>query len=256
MIEIYDLETWCSQRILLDKQQIGLVPTMGALHEGHASLIERSVKENQVTVVSVFVNPTQFDEIEDLNQYPETFQADRRVASQLGVDFLLLPKAEDMYPDDYNHRIIETALSLELEGVHRKGHFEGVLTVVMKLFNLVRPRYAYFGEKDFQQLELVRGIVGAFFLGVEIVGCPTIREEDGLAVSSRNLRLTPSQRSIAGIFPKLLKSSSCDQEIVSKLEARGFHVDYIKKIRGRRYGAVHLGSVRLIDNVPMTEVER
>lgn len=256
MIEIADLETWFSQRILLNKQQIGLVPTMGALHEGHASLIERSLQENETTVVSIFVNPTQFDEIDDLNQYPEDLQADRRVASQLGVDFLLLPKAKDIYPDDYNHRIIETSLSLELEGVHRKGHFDGVLTVVMKLLNLVRPQHAYFGEKDFQQLELVREMVRAFFIDVEIIGCPTIREADGLAVSSRNVRLTSSQRSIAGIFPKLLRSSSCDREVVNELESRGFHVDYIKEIRGRRYGAVHLGSVRLIDNVPMTEVDR
>ncbi len=258
MLQIIDsLEAWRRQRGALGRKNLGFVPTMGALHEGHASLLERSVAENDVTVLSVFVNPTQFDQSDDLARYPKTMDADRRLAKSLGVDYLLCPDGREIYPDDYAYKVTESSFSRQLCGIHRAGHFDGVLTVVLKLLNLVRPRRAYFGEKDFQQLELVRGMVDAFFLDIEIVGCPTVREADGLAASSRNHNLTSAERARARAFPRLLRSSKRTDDIARRLEEKGFRVDYVDDIGGRRFGAVHLGEVRLIDNLPLpTAIER
>lgn len=254
MLQVVDgLEKWRAERACLSGRTIGFVPTMGALHEGHASLLERSVAENETTVLSVFVNPTQFDQEDDLARYPRTFDADRRLAEELGADYLLFPPYAEVYADGYAYRVTESPFSRELEGAHREGHFDGVLTVVLKLLNLVRPRRAYFGEKDFQQLELVRGMAKAFFLDVEIVGCPTVREADGLALSSRNRLLEPAARERAGAFPRLLGSNERPGEIVRRLEAEGFRVDYVEDVRGRRCGAVHVGGVRLIDNFALDE---
>lgn len=247
---IHSLEEWRRRRAALAGRSLGFVPTMGALHDGHAALLERSVADNDVTVLSVFVNPTQFDQPDDLSHYPRTLDADRRLAESLGVDYLLCPDGREIYPDDYAYKVTESSFSRQLCGSHRAGHFDGVLTVVLKLLNLTRPRRAYFGEKDFQQLELVRGMVDAFFLDVEIVGCATVREVDGLAASSRNSHLTPPQRARARAFPRLLRSPRSPEDIVGQLEGRGFRVDYVEEIGGRRFGAVRLGKVRLIDNVP------
>lgn len=255
MLQVGSLDQWRRVRRGLPQDVgIGFVPTMGALHDGHAALLERSVRDNDVTVLSVFVNPTQFDRPDDLEHYPRTLDADRSLAESLGADYLLFPRGQEMYPDGYVYKVTESSFSRELEGTHRNGHFDGVLTVVLKLLNLVRPHRAYFGEKDFQQLELVRGMVDAFFLDVEIVGCATVREADGLALSSRNRRLTSEQRDLAGAFPRLLRSANPSDLVVRELERRGFHVDYVDDVRGRRLGAVHLGDVRLIDNVPCPEV--
>lgn len=255
MLQIDRLDTWRQLRSELDAEQsVGFVPTMGALHHGHAALLERSVRENDITVLSVFVNPTQFDQQDDLTHYPRTLEADRRMAESLGVDYLLVPLGPEMYPDGYTFKVTETVLSQELEGAHRTGHFDGVLTVVLKLLGLVRPRRAYFGEKDFQQLELVRDMAAAFFLDVQIVGCPTVREIDGLAASSRNSRLTGPERQRASTFPRLLGSPGPVEDIARQLESHGFRVDYVDEARGRRLGAVHLGEVRLIDNVPLENV--
>lgn len=229
--------------------KLGFVPTMGALHEGHLSIVRRSAAENDFTLVSIFVNPTQFDDPRDLARYPRTFERDLAVLEGAGADFLLFPEPSELYPDQYRYRVSETQLSRELCGAHRPGHFDGMLTVVMKLLNLARARRAYFGEKDFQQLELVRGMARAFFLETEIFACPTVREGDGLAMSSRNVGLTPEQRALAARFPGALRSEATPEAAAQLLRELGFGVDYVEDRFGRRLGAVRLGEVRLIDNV-------
>ena len=157
-------------------KKIGFVPTMGALHIGRAALIERSVAECDVTVLSIYLNPTQFDNIADLEKYPATVEADLELAKNLGIEIVLMPDYEQMYPDGFRYQVEETQFSHRLCGAHRTGHFTGVLTVVMKLLNIVRPQRAYFGEKDFQQYKLIESMADAFFLDVEIVACQTVRE--------------------------------------------------------------------------------
>jgi len=186
-----DIHVWIRERASRPLDELGLVPTMGALHEGHRSLIQRSRRENARTLVSIFVNPTQFDDATDLAAYPRTLQQDIALLAAEGVDYVLIPRPEQLYPDGYRYRVTETQDAKMLEGVHRPQHFDGVLTVVLKLLLIARAHRAYFGEKDWQQLQLVRGMAGAFFLQTEIVPCPTVREQSGLAVSSRNARLTP-----------------------------------------------------------------
>jgi len=235
---------------------IGFVPTLGGLHRGHQALLERSIAENEVTVLSVFLNPTQFDQRADLDGYPASLTADCALAEELGVDALFCPTTDEIYPSGFHYRVSEDHRSRQREGACRPGHFEGVLTVVLKLLNLVRPHRAYFGEKDFQQLELVRGMVADFFLDVEIVACPTVRDADGLALSSRNSRLTPDDRERAAVFPVLLRAPRSAEAVAEALEERGFDVDYIEDADGRRFGAVHLGDVRLIDNVALDALAR
>jgi pantoate--beta-alanine ligase len=228
---------------------VGFVPTMGALHEGHASLLRRSREESSVSVLSIFVNPTQFNDPKDLEKYPRTLERDLEIAAREGVDLVFLPDATAMYPEGYRYQITENQFSRELCGAHRPGHFDGVLSVVLKLFELVKPDRAYFGEKDFQQLELIRGMVAAFFLDLEIVAVPTVREEDGLAMSSRNARLSKVQRTLAPAFVEILKTSPGATEAAERLRTGGFEVDYVEDRAGRRFGAVKLGGVRLIDNL-------
>jgi pantoate--beta-alanine ligase len=228
---------------------VGFVPTMGALHEGHLSLIRKSKEENDITVVSIFVNPTQFNDKSDFENYPITFEEDYKKLNDAEVDYLFLPIYEEIYSDNYNYSITENNLSHDLCGAHRPGHFDGVLTVVMKLLNIVKANYAYFGEKDYQQYLLIKGMVEALFIDTEIVPVKIVRDNDGLALSSRNRRLSEAERSKALLFPQLLKSSKSCDEIISQLEQNGFNVDYIKEIDNRRFGAVTIGSVRLIDNV-------
>lgn len=235
---------------LIDKT-IGFVPTMGALHEGHASLIERSVNENNVSAVSIFVNPTQFNDPKDLDKYPRTFYNDLKLIEKLHVDYLFYPSYKEIYSDNFRYRISEIEFSKILCGAFRPGHFDGVLTIVLKLFNIIKPNRAYFGEKDFQQLKLIQGMTEAFFMDVEIISSPTIRENDGLAMSSRNRLLSEDERKIAQKFPMLLKSNKTCEEIKRELENSGFKVDYIEEHSGRRFGAVHVGNVRLIDNVEL-----
>jgi pantoate--beta-alanine ligase len=230
-------------------ESLGFIPTMGALHPGHLELVRRSRSENERTLVSIFVNPTQFNDPKDLENYPRTFEADLLELRRAGVDYVLFPQSAEMYLDDYRYRVSEEGLSRELCGAHRPGHFDGVLTVVLKLLNLAQAKRAYFGEKDFQQLELVRGMVEAFFLQTEVVSCPTVREEDGLAMSSRNARLSEIDRELASHFPKILRDSMTAREAHAALEAAGFGVDYVEDRLGRRFGAVRLGEVRLIDNM-------
>lgn len=229
-------------------RSVGFVPTMGALHAGHRALLARARAENERVVLSIFVNPTQFNDPADLEKYPRTLEADLKFAAGL-VDDVIVPPAAELYPDDYTYRVTEEKLSRELEGAHRPGHFDGVLTVVLKLLNVVAPQRAYFGEKDWQQLRLVEGMVRALFLPVEIVPCPTEREADGLALSSRNRRLSPAARVRAAQFPLILRSARSATVAADTLRGAGFGVDYVEDRDGVRLGAVRLENVRLIDNV-------
>lgn len=228
---------------------IGFVPTMGALHQGHLELVRRAKNENDTVFVSIFVNPTQFNDPKDLEKYPRTLEKDSELLSKAGCDYLFYPTTQTIYPDSYKYKITENEFSKILCGQHRPGHFDGVLTVVMKLFNLVSPHRAYFGEKDYQQLQLIKGMSEAFFLDLQIINCPTVRESDGLAMSSRNQRLSTDQRALAPELYKILSSAGSDKEATELLVRRGFKVDYVETHSGRRFAAAFLGDVRLIDNV-------
>ncbi len=188
-------------------KKIGLVPTMGALHEGHASLVKRSVEQNDVTVVSVFVNPTQFNDKNDLKNYPRTLEADCELLEKIGADYVFSPSVEEMYPLPDNRHFEYPPVTTVMEGAHRPGHFNGVCQVVSRLFYIVRPDKAYFGEKDWQQIAVVKAMVKALGLGVEIVECPIVRESDGLAKSSRNTLLSADERAIAPAIFKALDES-------------------------------------------------
>jgi pantoate--beta-alanine ligase len=243
------IKDWQIARKLLVGKNVGFVPTMGHLHDGHLTLCERSLKENDVTVASIFINPTQFNQTSDFDHYPRTYDSDIEKLQELGVDYLFMPTPEDMYPDSYEVKLTESKDSKELEGHHRPGHFEGMMTVVLKLFNLVQPTRAYFGEKDFQQLLLIKKMVQALFLPIEIIACETIRADDFLALSSRNSRLNSEQRKIAAQFPDVMRQAKTEAAAVEVLTQLGFKVDYITEKWGRRLGAVWLGDIRLIDNI-------
>jgi len=232
-------------------KKIGFVPTMGALHAGHFSLLEKSLNENDITICSIYVNPTQFTDKRDFENYPITLNDDLEKLKDLGVDVAFCPTYAEMYPDSYRFKLTEAEFSRTLCGEHRPDHFDGVLTIVMKLFQIVQPKNAYFGEKDYQQLLLIQDMANAFFLDVTVVPCPTLREVDGLAMSSRNRLLKPEDRAQAPVFFKALKSDEPSDKITEELKAQGFEVDYVQETKGRRFGAVKLGNVRLIDNVEL-----
>ncbi|MEI6466282.1 MAG: pantoate--beta-alanine ligase [Verrucomicrobiota bacterium] len=245
-----DLASWREARRTpaLAGADLGFVPTMGALHAGHRALLARARAENEHVVLSIFVNPAQFNDPADLAKYPRTLDAD--LACALGLaDHVILPSAVECYPDNYRYRVTENAFSRELEGEQRPGHFDGVLTVVLKLLNLVQPRRAYFGEKDWQQLHLVEGMARAFFMPVDIVPCATVRDPDGLALSSRNRRLSPAARRQAAEFPRILSAAPDAATAARDLAAAGLAVDYVVDRDGVRLGAVRIDDVRLIDNV-------
>lgn len=246
---VTEIKEWQAIRKSLSGKTIGFIPTMGNLHAGHLSLCERSRKENELTVVSIFVNPTQFNQTSDYECYPRTLDQDKEYLSAFAVDYLFMPSGQMMYPDHYTIQIIETELSQELEGKYRPGHFTGMLTIVLKLLNLIQPACVYFGEKDYQQLLLVKKMVDALFLTTKVVACETVRAADGLALSSRNGRLDTEQRLKAAQFPKLLQSKSSLEKIHEQLIEQDFKVDYVSEKWQRRLAAVWLGDVRLIDNI-------
>ena len=186
---------------------VGLVPTMGALHEGHASLVKRCVAENGVTVVSVFLNPTQFNDKKDLERYPRTLDADCRLLEECGADYVFAPSVEEMYPTPDTRHFDFPPVTTVMEGAHRPGHFNGVCQVVSRLFYIVRPDRAYFGEKDWQQISVIKALVRYLELKLQIVECPTVREADGLAKSSRNTLLSADERKIAPKIYEALKAS-------------------------------------------------
>jgi len=240
---------WQTWRAAVHETPVGFVPTMGALHQGHLSLVKASREQNVLTIVSVFINPKQFDDSADFNAYPNDFRKDLEQLKNAGVDAVFLPDAAQIYADDYRFKVTESDFSQRLCGAHRPGHFDAVLTVVMRLLNLVRPDNAYFGEKDYQQLQLIRDMASAFFMPVNIVACATVREADGLAMSSRNQRLDAGSRAKAASLYATLKQSRSANDARNLLATQGFDVDYVEDIAGRRLAAARLGNTRLIDNV-------
>ena len=256
---------------------IGFVPTMGALHQGHISLVERSVKENNTTVCSIFVNPIQFNNKEDLAKYPRTLNSDLKLLEQAKCDMVFVPSVEEMYPDEVSEHYHFGALEKVMEGVSRPGHFSGVAIVVKRLFTFIQPDKAYFGKKDYQQMRLIRKLVKTENMPVYIVACPTVREEDGLAMSSRNRRLSAEDRAIAPKVYRILMNASQLFPHKSISEIEQFVISEIKKEKKIRLEyfnivdkktlqksddmdnpngligciAFYLGNVRLIDNIEL-----
>lgn len=260
-------------------KKVGLVPTMGALHAGHASLVKRSVNENEVTVVSVFVNPTQFNDKKDLVKYPRTLDADCKLLEACGATYAFAPSVEEMYPEPDTRQFSYAPLDTVMEGAFRPGHFNGVCQIVSKLFEAVKPHRAYFGEKDFQQLAIIREMVRQMQFDLEIVGCPIVREEDGLALSSRNARLSAEERENAlKISQTLFKSRTFAAthtvgETLKFVEdaiaaVPGLRLEYFEIVDGNTLQkvdnwnqtsyvvgciTVFCGDVRLIDNIKYKE---
>jgi len=225
--------------------EIGLVPTMGAFHEGHLSLFRAARAENEVVVASLFVNPAQFAEGEDLESYPRDEQRDARLAEEAGVDVLFAPAVEEIYPPGFQTWVEVERLGAILEGKHRPGHFRGVATVCLKLFNLVRPRRAYFGQKDAQQVAVLGQMVRDLAVPVEIRVLPIVRDDDGLALSSRNAHLSPEEREAALSLPRALEAR--DRSLLDGLEVDYFEeADFEPRVLA---AAVRIGKKRLIDNV-------
>ena len=260
-------------------KKVGLVPTMGALHAGHASLVKRCVAENDAAVVSVFVNPTQFNDKNDLVKYPRTPEADCCLLEECGAAFVFAPSVEEMYPEPDARRFSYAPLDTVMEGAFRPGHFNGVCQIVSKLFDAVQPDRAYFGEKDFQQLAIIREMVRKYPFNLQIVGCPIVREDDGLALSSRNARLSSEQRTQALQISKTLFASveyakahtlAETKAFVEKAieEAEGLTIEYFEIVDGDTLQTVsewndsnyivgcitvYCGEVRLIDNIKYKE---
>jgi pantoate--beta-alanine ligase len=256
-------------------RSIGFVPTMGALHEGHLALMRQAKKENDLLVVSVFVNPIQFNNPEDLEKYPRHMEKDQKLLETVGCDVVFAPETREMYPEEVIEKYDFGKLETVMEGAHRPGHFNGVAIVVKKLFDIVKPDRAYFGEKDFQQLAIIKKLVEMEKLEVEVVPCPIVREVDGLAMSSRNERLTPEERAIAPFifetlqYAKSKKDTICTgplkQMVINLFEANeNFRLEYFEIADDKNlqpvtswgsapgilgFVALQLGNVRLIDNI-------
>ena len=211
-------------------QTIGLVPTMGALHEGHASLVRRSVKENDVTVVSVFLNPTQFNDPKDLERYPRTLDADCQLLEECGADIVFAPSVKEIYPEPDTRQFSYPPTDSVMEGAMRPGHFNGVCQIVSKLFSYVEPDRAYFGEKDYQQIAVIRRMVEDLGFKLQIVPCPVVRQDDGLALSSRNTLLTKKERVTAANIYRILNESRSLGLTVQ--QTHDYVVDEINKISG------------------------
>lgn len=257
---------------------IGFVPTMGALHEGHLSLVEKAKKENDIVVVSIFVNPTQFDNADDLINYPKTIEKDLSLLKSFNCDIVFTPTPEEIYANDIQSQSFDfEGLEFQMEGKFRKGHFNGVGTIVKRLFEIVKPHKAYFGEKDFQQIQIIRKMVEKKNLPVQIISCPIHREKDGLAMSSRNTRLTIAQRAAAPFIYETLKKAKSQfgtknaSEVIKWIENEFknhplFTLEYVEIAdeetllpvetknptkKYRAFIAVFAGKVRLIDNISL-----
>ncbi len=230
-------------------RSIGFIPTMGNLHQGHLSLCQKSALENDITVISIYVNPTQFNDTQDFSQYPRTLAQDMQQLEHASVDYCLLLSDTEMYADDFNYQVYENQLSQTMEGVHRPGHFTGMLTIVLKLLAGVAPTNAYFGEKDYQQYLLISSMQKAFFLDCEVIACPTIREDSGLPFSSRNRRLSLEDRKLADKFAQVfLQKDVSIEDINQQIQALGIEIDYCQEYLGRRWVAVRIGPIRILDN--------
>ena len=259
----------------LSGKTIGFVPTMGALHDGHVSLVKRCKRDTDVCVVSIFVNPTQFNDKNDLSAYPRTPQKDNDRLEAVGCDYVFAPSEDEMYPEPDTRIFRLGQVAQVMEGAFRPGHFNGVAQIVSKLFDIVKPDNAYFGEKDFQQIAVIRAMVKQLKMKVNLIACPIVREDDGLAMSSRNVRLTPEQRHFAPIIARTLKESlnfapsnsvqEVEDWVAKTLNTTPYmRVEYFKIVNGStlqplmewneakvRVGclAVYCGDVRLIDNI-------
>ena len=264
-----------------ENKTVGLVPTMGALHAGHKSLVDRARKENDIVVVSVFVNPTQFNNKQDLVTYPRTEERDCALLEAAGCDVVFMPAVEEVYPEPDNRQFDLGAVAEVMEGAHRPGHFNGVAQIVSKLFSFVEPDRAYFGEKDFQQIAVIRKMVQLEGFELQIVACPIKREDDGLALSSRNVRLTAEQRQLAPNIYRVLKESCNFAKSHTVAETEKFVVDSLNalpQMEVEYYSivdaltmqpvsdwadadsitgciTVYCGEVRLIDNIAYKKAE-
>lgn len=241
----------------LRNKTIGFVPTMGALHEGHISLVERARKECEVVVVSVFVNPTQFNDKNDLRNYPRTPEADAAMLEAAGVDYVLFPSVEEIYPEPDTRQFDFGLIDKVMEGATRPGHFNGVAQVVSRLFAIVEPTKSYFGEKDFQQIAVIRAMVAQLALSVEIVDCPIIRDTDGLARSSRNLLLTPEHRAAAPHIYEVLSAARTKVGEMSPRKLESWVVDEIDKnplLKTIYFHAVDAATMQQVES--WSEVER
>jgi pantoate--beta-alanine ligase len=235
---------------------LGLVPTMGALHAGHRALIDAARSECDTVVVSLFVNPAQFNKAADLAAYPRDEERDAAMASDAGVDFLFAPDPTEIYPDGFQTWVDVEELSRGLEGAYRPGHFRGVATVCLKLFNIVRPQFAYFGQKDAQQVAVVRRMVRDLNLDLTVRAIPTVRDPDGLAISSRNVLLSEAEREAALALPRALETRD---PAAARAALNGLDVDYVEVADFDPpvlAAAVRVGSTRLIDNVILEREER
>lgn len=231
-------------------KKIGLVPTMGALHQGHASLVKQCVADNDITIVSVFLNPTQFNDPKDLERYPRTFEEDCKILNEVGADIVFAPTPKEMYPTPDNRHFEFPPTSTVMEGPKRPGHFNGVCQVVSRLFYITKPHNAYFGEKDWQQICVIKQLVKYLNLDINIIECPIIREESGLAMSSRNALLTSEERAIAANIYRILKESvtkkdslsidELQQEVINSINAIDqLEVEYFEIVDGNTLETVH-----------------
>lgn len=237
---------------------IGLVPTMGALHAGHLSLLEAARAENDTVVMSLFVNPAQFGDAADLAGYPRDDDRDLALAEKAGVDIVFMPSADEMYPPGFQTWVEVTELGSMLEGEFRPGHFRGVATIVLKLFEITRPDRAYFGQKDAQQAVVIRALIRDLALEIELRVLPTVRDEDGLALSSRNAQLTPEEREVALSLPRALATRDREAALTILRATPGLEIDYVEVADFDPpvlAGAIRVGTTRLIDNVVLTEGE-
>lgn len=271
---ISETKAYLGERVKIGKS-IGFVPTMGALHHGHISLLQQANLENDVVVCSIFVNPIQFNKKEDLEKYPRTFDDDVSKLKEVQCDVLFAPSVDEMYPEPVLERFDFGHLDKVMEGIHRPGHFNGVAIVVKKLFEIIAPNKTYFGLKDYQQLKIIQTMVEKLQMNIEVIPCPTLREKDGLAMSSRNVRLSKKERSIAPVIFRVLTGLKDKISMMSPLEAQNWGVSQISKFDEMSVEylsivgaddlleiskwddkksvvactAVNLGKVRLIDNI-------
>ena len=233
---------------------IGLVPTMGSLHEGHIALLRSARAENETVVMSLFVNPAQFGDASDLAKYPRDEERDLELAREARADLVFAPSIDEMYPPGFQTWVDVTELGAILEGRFRPGHFRGVATIVLKLLNIVRPTRVYFGQKDAQQVQVIRRLAADLAVEVELRIVPTVRDADGLALSSRNARLTAEERAAALALPRALTTRDRAAALAELASSNGLEVDYVEVVDFDPpvlAGAVRVGSTRLIDNVPL-----
>ena len=270
---VHTVEEIKQKRLEFSQRKIGFVPTMGALHEGHLALVKKCKSESELSIVSIFVNPTQFNDNKDLEKYPNTIEADLKSLEQMDVDIVFIPKFEDLYQNEQKLAVNIAEIEQKMEGSKRPGHFDGVIRVLSIFFNLIKPKYAYFGEKDYQQVLVVQQLINQHFPTISLIKCPTIREHNGLAKSSRNKLLSESAFNRSGeIYSTLkwIKENITAQSINSILDdgrrklSERFEVEYLELRNennleetsnslenSRLFVAVQIESIRLIDNIAL-----